>query len=163
MFTLPLCFTISKPAGSFIRPLHKQAWLSWSTRTAIYLPCESGWRFRHWSNLKFFGVVLIMERFTFCDSVKPQWRSRNVGSRNFTQLCACFDSGVITWVLCVYMWGSAECESYLTADKHKKTGLNLWSKLKLDVIWNDNWWQISSLTIQLFGLSSYECQIYVPD
>lgn len=36
------------------------------------------------------------------------------------------------------MWRSAERESYLTADKHKKTGPDLWSELKLDVIWNDS-------------------------
>lgn len=125
MFALPLCFTISKTAGSFIRPPHKQAWLSWSTCRAIYLPSESGWKFRHWSDLKFFRVVLITGRFTFCDCVKIRWRSRKAGSRNFTQLCVCSDFRVITRVLCVYMRGSAKSESYMTAEKHKKTRLNL--------------------------------------
>lgn len=59
MLPLPLCFTISKPAGSFSRPLHKQARLSWSTRTAIYHASESGREFRHWSDLKFVGVLVI--------------------------------------------------------------------------------------------------------
>lgn len=46
---------LSKPAGSFIRPLYKQAQLSWSARTAIYHTSESDWKFRHWSDLKFLG------------------------------------------------------------------------------------------------------------
>lgn len=160
MFALPLCFTISKTAGSFIRPLHKQAWLSWSTCTSIYLPSESGWKFRHWSDLKFFRVVLITGRFTFCDCVKLRWRSRKVGTRNFTQLCACSDSGVISRVLCVYV---RHCKEWVIYDSWQTQKDWNWTKLKLDVIWKDNWWQISSLIIWWLRSSSYEFQIYVPN
>lgn len=142
VFPLPFCFTISKPAGSFSRPLHKQAWLSWSTRTAIYHASESGWKFRQWLDFKFFGVDLIMGRFTVCDCQTTQ-KKQECWKQKFSWIVCLFDSGVITWVLCLCMWRSAECESYLTADKHKKTGLDLWSKLKLDIIWNDSRWQIS--------------------
>lgn len=114
MLPLPLCFTISKPAGSFIRPLHKQAWLSWTTRTAIYHASESHLKFRHWSDLKFFGVVLMMGRFTFYDCVKPHRTSRNVGRRRFTHLCACL---MLDWshgcCMCVYVkW----CRAWVISD-----------------------------------------------
>jgi len=71
-----------------------------------------------WSDLKCFGVVLWPSQST----------QKRAGMLKAVMLCS-NKMGAVT----------AERESHLTADKHKKTGLDLRSKLKLDVIWNDRY------------------------
>lgn len=96
--------------------VHAQLFIMWVSQSE---------KFRHWSDLKFLGEVLIMGKFSFCDYVKPHGESRNVGSRNVAEFCAC---GVKKQTkknhgcccVCVFE-GVRGDESYLTADTHEKT------------------------------------------
>lgn len=148
--TLPplLCFTISKPAGSFSRPQHKQAWLSWSTRKAIYHASESE---------QSFITEMVWNVLGWCSS----WRlsvtvfihteeSGNLGAswKLLTWTWWLFDRWIIKQVL-------LKRESYLPADKHVKN----WSKFKLDIIWNDSGRQKSSLIVIVIviAISCLDC------
>lgn len=85
---------LSKPAGSFIHSLYKQAQLSWSTRTAIYHASESDWKFRHWSDLKFLG---------WCSG----WGDLlSVTVSNHTEEVGMLEAEILLSCTCVWFWSN---------------------------------------------------------